>query len=307
MGMPKLKKCVLMGGLKNVKSVRMENAGKLESVKGLKEVVEEERKRREEERKKREEEEEERKRREEERKREERKRREEERRKREEMMALAKTTVSVKCVGDLKNANCYVGVIVIASNCCNDSELSVLVLSRFVNLREFIVGDECFENVNEVKLIGLKELERVVIGQKSFTKKKDDSPMSSLNPYRHFCLRDCERITLLKIGRYSFADYSVCEIANTNALEVIDIGDLDPDHKCWNFYYASLELKGENNPSRSSIDLSQLQRISIGRAGFNYCNEAVFESYAAKKEVMNRLAGVGSYQSGFECPRHERS
>ena len=47
MGMAKLKKCVLMGGLKNVKSVRMENAGKLESVKGLKEVMEEERGRRE--------------------------------------------------------------------------------------------------------------------------------------------------------------------------------------------------------------------------------------------------------------------
>ena len=45
MGMPKLKKCVLMGGLKNVKSVKMENAGKLESVKGLKELMEEERKR----------------------------------------------------------------------------------------------------------------------------------------------------------------------------------------------------------------------------------------------------------------------
>ena len=90
MGMPKLKKCVLMGGLKNVKSVRMENAGKLESVKGLKELMEEERK------------------------------------KREEMMAVAKTTVNVKCVGDLKNANCYVGVIAVASNCCNEWGLSVL-------------------------------------------------------------------------------------------------------------------------------------------------------------------------------------
>ena len=46
-GMAKLKKCVLMGGFTNVKSVRMENAGKLESVKGLKEVMEEERGRRE--------------------------------------------------------------------------------------------------------------------------------------------------------------------------------------------------------------------------------------------------------------------
>ena len=48
-GMPKLKKCVLMGGLKNVKSVKMENAGKFESVKELKEVVEAERRRKEEE------------------------------------------------------------------------------------------------------------------------------------------------------------------------------------------------------------------------------------------------------------------
>ncbi len=37
------------------------------------------------------------------------------------------------------------------------------------NLRLFEVGDECFENVEEVKLIGLNELERVVIGKKSFT------------------------------------------------------------------------------------------------------------------------------------------
>ena len=240
-GMPKLKKCVLMGGLKNVKSVKMENAGKLESVKGLKELMEEER--REEEKKKKEEAErrkkaEERKRREEE----ERKRREEEeRRKREEMMALAKTTVSVRSVGDLKNANCYVGVIAVASNCCNDSELSVLVLSRFVNLREFIVGDECFENVNEVKLIGLNQLERVVIGDNCFTKYKNSSPWC--NPNRHFYLKNCERVRELKIGRFSFSDYSVCEIENVPSLEVIEMGELNEVSA--NFCHASLELKSK--------------------------------------------------------------
>ena len=276
MGMPKLKKCVLMGGLKSVKSVRMENAGKLESVKGLKEVMEEERKRREEEerkrreeeeRKKREEEarkkreEEERKRREEEEKRkketEERKRREEadrkteeeengkkeeeERKRREEMMALAKSTVSVKCVGDLMSANCYIGVIVIASNCCNDSELSVLDMNRFVNLKELKVGDECFENVNEVKLIGLHQLERVVIGMNSFTKKKNTY---GYNPYRHFYMKNCERLRELKIGRYSFKYFSVCKIEGVPSLEVIKIGELNEDSS--NFYHASLELKSES-------------------------------------------------------------
>ena len=225
MGMPKLKKCVLMGGLKNVKSVKMENAGKLESVKGLKEVVEAEKKREEEERKKREAE---------------RKRREEERRKREEMIALAKATVNVRNMGDLKNASCYVGVIVIVSNCCNERELSVLDLSRFVNLRELKVGDECFENVNEVKLIGLGQLERVLIGKKCF-KKKDW--FLSVNPNRHFYLKNCERLRELKIGCCSFSDYAVCEIENVPSLEVIEMGDLNEDSS--NFFHASLELKSD--------------------------------------------------------------
>ena len=226
MGMPKLKKCVLMGGLKNVKSVKMENAGKFESVKGLKEVVEAEKKREEEERKKREAE---------------RKRREEERRKREEMIALAKATVNVRNMGDLKNASCYVGVIVIASNCCNERELSVLDLSRFVNLRELKVGDECFENVKEVKLIGMNQLKSIVIGKNSFTKKKNSW---GNDPNRHFYLKNCERLRELKMGRYSFSDYSVCEIENMPSLEVIEMGELN--ERSVNFYYASLELKSDS-------------------------------------------------------------
>ena len=220
MGMPKLKKCVLMGGLKNVKSVKMENAGKLESVKGLMEVMEAERKKRE----------------------------EEERKKREEMMALAKSTVNVKCVEDLKNANCYIGVIVIASNCCNDTELNVLDLSRFVNLSELRVGDDCFENVNDVKLIGLGQLERVIIGGLCFTNNDDDDSNDSdanddEDPHRHFCLKDCERLRELTIGCDSFNDYSVCEIENVPSLEVIEMGELNEESG--NFFHASLELKSE--------------------------------------------------------------
>ena len=236
MGMPKLKKCVLMGGLKNVKSVRMENAGKFESVKGLKEAMEEERKRREEEeRRKREEErkrieeeerkkreaerkrreEEERRRREEEKKKkeeaerrkkeeEERKRREEaerkrkeEERKREEMMALAKANVNVRNVGDLQNVDISVQVIAVTSYSCNDSELSVLDLSQFVNLRELKVGYDCFASVNKVKLIGLNRLERVDIGENSFTKKKNSY---GENAYGRFYLKNCERVRELKMG-----------------------------------------------------------------------------------------------------------
>ena len=153
------------------------------------------------------------------------------------MIALAKTTVSVKCVRDLKNASVFVRTVAIASNCCNDWGLSVLDLSRFVNLRELKVGDECFENVNEVKLIGLNALERVVIG--NYCTKKN----LKKNPNRHFYLKDCERLIVLKIGYQSFMDYSVCEIENAPSLEVIEIGELK--EQSYNFEYASLELKSD--------------------------------------------------------------
>ena len=345
MGMAKLKKCVLMGGLKSVKSVKMENAGKLESVKGLKELMEEERKRKEEEERKRREEErkrmeeEQRKRREEQRKRveeewkrmekeerrrmeeeekrriEERRRREEEERKKkeqrtgiplidwllkrkeeeeerkkkelqsnmemfnsllkgaeeeekkerkrvEEQMSnlaaitrllnggeeeamkqddwshFAMTETRINTASDLNRAYCYMDAMIIEPHCCNEGELIVLDLSRFVFLRELRVGDECFENVNEVKLMGLKKLEKVVIGKNCFTRYKNGS---GLNPNRRFSLMDCEMLTELKIGCYSFSDYYTCKIENVPSLEVIEMGALNESSSV--FFYASLELK----------------------------------------------------------------
>ena len=210
MGMPKLKKCVLMGGLKNVKSVKMENAGKLESVKGLKEVMDEEKRITEE-------------------------------KKAKEMSALAKQTAEIRSMEDLKTVSCFIGVIVIPSNCCNDSELQTLDLGLFVNLRELNVGDECFENVNEMKLIDSPKLERVVIGKNCFTKEKNDW---GNDPNRHFYLKNCERVRELKMSRYSFSDYSVCEIENLPSMRVIEMGKLNEWRRV--FKYASLELKSDS-------------------------------------------------------------
>ena len=257
MGMAKLKKCVLMGGLKNVKSVKMENAGKFESVKGLKELMEEERKRREEERKRKEEADRKKKEEEEKRKREEirrkqeeiNKKREEIRRKREEInrrieeMNAMEKSVIVKGIKDWNTANCNTGVIVIASNCCNEGALHMIDLSRFMNLKELKVGDDCFGNVDEVRLIGLSQLERVVIGQNCFTECKNDRP-TAVNAKSHFYLKNCQKLMELKLGRYSFADYSECAIENVPSLEVIEMGQLN--EKSANFFYSSLELKSES-------------------------------------------------------------
>ena len=130
--------------------------------------------------------------------------------------------------------------LIVSGGCCNGREWIPFDFSILHELRVFKTGDCCFENVDKVKLIGLGHLERVVIGANCFTKHKDNEPRSMI-PSRHFYLKNCERLRELKMGRYSFSDYSVCEIENVPSLEVIEMGDLDEWSR--NFYYASLELK----------------------------------------------------------------
>ena len=158
-----------------------------------------------------------------------------------EEMDVRKKPVVVSSVHDLKNVSAGVGVLVVDSGCCNDYGLRELDFSRFRNLREVTVGDNCFKNVDKVKLIGLKQLESVVIGKHCFTNYKYDY---GNNPNRHFYLKNCERLRVLKMGHYSFFDYSVCEIENVPSLEVIEMGELNGDS--FNFSYASLELKSDS-------------------------------------------------------------
>ena len=166
-------------------------------------------------------------------------------------------------VSDLKgweSVDERVSELVIGSKCCNEGEVTEVDLERFVSLKVFEVGDDCFENVKEVKLIGLSQLERVVIGKNSFTKKKNYYP-GSINPNRHFYLKNCERVRELKIGRYSFSDYSVCEIESVDRLEVIEMGDLN--RVSYNFYYASLELKSDCERIELMNRLAQFEITSV--------------------------------------------
>ena len=139
-----------------------------------------------------------------------------------------------------KNVSERVTELVIPSNCCNEEKWSVFDVSGLKWLKSIEIGDDCFENVKEVKLIGLNRLESVVIGMKSFTKENGFAN----DPNRHFYLKNCERLRELKMDCYSFSDYSVCEIENVPSLEVIEMGDLN-EQSC-NFCYASLELKSDS-------------------------------------------------------------
>ena len=133
--------------------------------------------------------------------------------------------------------------LVVSDRCCNGMEWRVFDVSCIVHLRELRVGYGCFRNTEELKLIGLNELERVVIGKSSFRTETYNHDMDGMGSNGHFYLKNCPKVRELKIGCGSFSDYSVCEIENVNQLEVIEIGELNEESG--NFCYASLELKSE--------------------------------------------------------------
>ena len=147
---------------------------------------------------------------------------------------LYNSNATVRSVDELVSLDDSVTEIII-DNGVSDSNFTVLDLSRFTRLRRLEIGDHCMSYVTTVNITGLAELESVTIGINSFTKSKNGV---LILPYadRHFYLKNCPKLKSLKMGRYSFSDYSVIEIENVDALEVIEMDD-------YSFYHASLELK----------------------------------------------------------------
>ena len=126
----------------------------------------------------------------------------------------------------------------------NENSTVLLHFTRFTQLKELVIGDNCFMNVDQLNLIGLSKLRSVVIGENSFTKKKNGFG-KELN--RRFYVKNCPSLRELRVGRYSFSDYGACEIENVNALEVIVMGELNQVSNT--FYSASLELKSTRQES----------------------------------------------------------
>ena len=130
--------------------------------------------------------------------------------------------------------NC-VEELVVQDGCCNDSSWRTLDFQCMFALKLLNVGEKCFQNVDEVRLIGLPKLRGVTIGSNSFTKEKCGN-----DPNRRFYLKNCPKLKELRIGFGSFSDYTVCEIENVDALKAITVGDLNEWSYC--FYHASLQL-----------------------------------------------------------------
>ena len=128
-------------------------------------------------------------------------------------------------------------VITVGDGMCNEVNERI-DLSKYVNLKNVSIGNDCFLNQDVLNLTGLHSLERVMIGENSFTKENSGNDTN-----RKLYVKNCDALKELKIGRYSFSDYSLIEIENVNSLELIEMGDMN--NWSYNFLFASLELKSE--------------------------------------------------------------
>ena len=162
-----------------------------------------------------------------------------------EEMEVRKKPLRISSALDLKNAVVCIRVLVVDMISCNESELRVLDFTPFRYLRELRVGDRCFRYVEEMKLIGLSQLERVEIGKQCFV---DYDNWTYGNSNGHFYLKGCESLRELKIGCQSFLGYVVCDIENNASLEVIEMGIVNEYSAT--FVFASLELKSDSERMR---------------------------------------------------------
>ena len=87
-----------------------------------------------------------------------------------------------------------VEVIEVKKGVCNDEDFDEWEMNEYVRLRELIVGDECFQFVKDLKIVGLNALEKVEIGKQCFCKASGGV----------FEMRDCEKLKSVKIGDGSF-------------------------------------------------------------------------------------------------------
>ena len=100
----------------------------------------------------------------------------------------------MSCDDDFVLLDENVEVIEVKKGVCNDEVFEEWGMDEYVRLRELIVGDECFQFVMDLRIVGLNALEKVEIGKQCFCKASGGA----------FEMRDCEKLKSVKIGDGSF-------------------------------------------------------------------------------------------------------
>ena len=109
-------------------------------------------------------------------------------------------------------------------------------LSLFASLQTLEVGENSLKRIRRFQLQGMKKLETLDVGKRSFTYAKNyDAVEATIRSDGVFRLNNCPKLKTVKLGDFAFADYHSFEMTNLPSLQKIQFGES-------NFHWGSLTL-----------------------------------------------------------------
>ena len=152
---------------------------------------------------------------------------------------LPQNTHSCDFIGSIPSSNTS---IILPNWTCNDFNYTVFDFSRFTNVESIEIGNDSFLSVQTFRIDGLNKLQTLKIGKKSFYIGQLVT-WAHYKPYRSFIIVNCELLTSIDIGEYSFNDFGgEFELRNLPSLQHLKIGEVG--RESFNFYQTSLVIKG---------------------------------------------------------------
>ena len=109
----------------------------------------------------------------------------------------------------------YVTALTVTYSSCNENNIVVVDLSSFKFLRSVVIGDYCFQHVQEFSIVGLNWLESVSIGEYSF------GSNGSILEGSEFKIVNCPQLKSLYIGSRSFGRYNGFELSQLPQLSYV--------------------------------------------------------------------------------------
>ena len=159
----------------------------------------------------------------------------------------------------------------IVSGACNKRpEITCINLKV---LRSIVIGDNCCRNVTKFVLANLPSLITVTIGMNSFTGIPNSGGYDS---EKEFSISNCENLTQISIGCFSFSDYASFKLEGLESLKRLSIGDSKT--KSCNFHKASFKVIGRSIELKQEVGLKSLLVIWLGGESFRYSTTTVIES-----------------------------
>ena len=106
-------------------------------------------------------------------------------------------------------------VILMKANVCNDPDINRWNLNMFPSLRVVVVGDNCLECLKELKLDGLKCLEKVEIGASCCGRACGGC----------FEVSGCDKLRSVVIGGSSCVNWNGLVMKDCESVEEVSVGD----------------------------------------------------------------------------------